>query len=86
MLINKYVYNNKKLYLTNKLFGLLTKIVYQTLTKEIPSLHNLSNYLNSLVDILLALDKPIIWITPNGLTINLSTIKYEKISKKIKTV
>ena len=28
---------------------------------------------------LLVLNKPIIWITPNGLTINLSTVKYDQI-------
>ena len=71
--------NNKTLFLLPKQFGLLTKIIFVTLTKELPSLNSLTNYLNNLVNVLLVLNKPIIWITPNGLTINLSTVKYDQI-------
>lgn len=60
-------------------FGELTKVIYEVLTKELPSLKKLTDYLNSLINILLKLNKPIIWITPNGLKINLSTIKFESV-------
>ena len=60
-------------------FGELTKVIYEVLTKELPSLKKLTDYLNSLINILLKLNKPVIWITPNGLKINLSTIKFESV-------
>ena len=42
-----------------------------------PSLKTLTDYLNNLIKVLLKLNKPIVWITPSGLKISLSSIKYE---------
>ena len=49
------------------------------LTTKLPSLKILSEYLDSLVNILLKLNIPVIWITPSGLKINLSTMKFKKV-------
>ncbi len=47
--------------------------------ENLPSLRILSDYLDKLLTIILKLNKPIVWITPPGLKIYLSNIKYNKI-------
>ena len=78
VVINKeYSLDNKNIYLTPTEFGNFTSIVFNVLTKKMPSLKTLTDYLNSLINILLKLNRPIVWITPAGLKITLSTIKYD---------
>lgn len=72
-----YTIDNKDIYLTPKDYGEFTTLVYNVLTKKLPSLKNLTDYLNSLVNIVIALNKPIVWITPAGLKISLSPIQFE---------
>jgi hypothetical protein len=84
----EYSYDDKKIFLTPSEFGIFTKIIYQVLTQKMPSLKALTDYLNELVKVLLRLDLPIVWITPAGLKINLSTLKFRKVlthSKLIKS-
>lgn len=83
MLDQTYSKTNSKIFLTPSQFGKLTSIIYNVLTKKMPSLNNLTEYLNKLIDVLIALDKPIIWITPSGLRISLSNVLYK--SKLTKT-
>jgi len=75
-------YSGKTLCLTPQQFGQLTKIVYFVLTKELPSLKSLGEYFDKMLDIFIELDLPITWITPPGLKIKYTNIKFE--SKKIK--
>jgi hypothetical protein len=70
---------NKVLYLLPSDVNKLGTIIYETILSKIPSLRLLNEYLDSLLEILSVLDKPIIWITPSGLKISLSNIKYESI-------
>jgi hypothetical protein len=49
-----------------------------------PSLKALTDYLNDLVtEVLLRLNKPVVWITPAGLKISLSTLKKVLTSSKL---
>lgn len=63
-----------------------TSIVYNTIRVKIPSLNDLTKYLNNMIKVLLKLNQPVIWITPAGLKITLSTIKYESIRTKTKLI
>jgi DNA-directed RNA polymerase len=63
-------------------YGTLCKIIYFVLTKELPSLKMLSEYFNNMISIFVKLHLPITWITPAGLKIRYSNIKFE--STKIK--
>lgn len=88
--IKEYVYtipeelmeNNEKLIIGSKEYGKLTSIVYEVLTKELPSLKDLTNYFKNMIKLLNNLDLPITWITPAGLKIRYSQIKFESITTK----
>jgi len=54
-----YTKNNQTIFLKPSEFNKFVLIVYKSLT-QIPSLRNLSKYLNSILRIILKLDKPII--------------------------
>jgi len=69
-------YSGKDLYLNTSEFGNLTKLIYFVLTKELPSLKNLSEYFNSMIDIFVRLNLPITWITPAGLKIRYTNVKF----------
>ena len=56
----------------------LGEIAYNGLLNNLPSLRTLSEYLDLLLTILLKLDLPVIWITPSGLKISLSNLKFNK--------
>lgn len=68
--------------MTSKEFGIFTKIIYNVLTKDIPSLKTLTNYFKNIINILNTLNLPINWQTPAGLNINYQQIKFN--SKAIK--
>jgi DNA-directed RNA polymerase len=78
--------DKESLVLSSSEFGELTKIVFNVLTKEMPSLKNLGNYLESLVTILAEFNLPVIWITPAGMIIKLSTVKMQEIETKINLI
>jgi DNA-directed RNA polymerase len=80
----KYHINNEHLFLNNKEFGRLTSVIYNTLTKKIKSLKLLSDYLDEILKIILKLKLPVIWNTPSGLKVNLSTMQFEEIRTKSK--
>lgn len=82
----QYTFNNETIFLTPKEYGYFTKLIFNVLTKKMPSLNNLTEYLNNLIKILLKLNKPIIWITPSGLKISLSTMKFENVVTKTKLI
>jgi len=69
-------YSGKELLLNTSEFGNLTKLIYFVLTKELPSLKILSEYFNSMIDIFLRLNLPITWITPAGLKIRYTNVKF----------
>jgi len=77
-------YRGEDLYLSPSQFGLLTKIVYFVLTKELPSLRLLSDYFNSMMNILIKLGLTVTWITPSGLKISYTNIKFETTKVKAK--
>jgi DNA-directed RNA polymerase len=62
--------------ITSKEFGIFTKIIYEVLTKDIPSLKTLTNYFKNIINILNTLNLPINWETPAGLNINYQQIKF----------
>jgi len=69
-------YSGKELLLNTSEFGNLTKLIYFVLTKELPSLKILSEYFNSMIDIFVRLNLPITWITPAGLKIRYTNVKF----------
>ena len=71
-------HNNENLYLYPSEVSKLGEIVYNGLIDNLPSLKLLNKYLDELITILLKLNSPIIWITPAGLKISLSNIKFKK--------
>ena len=68
--------------ITSKDFGLLSKLVYNVLTTDIPSLKKLTNYFKKIINILNLINIPITWETPAGLKMRFQQIKFE--SKLIK--
>ena len=76
-----YTKNNKNIFLMPTEFSKLILIIYKNLIK-IPSLTELTKYLNKLMTILLKLDQPIIWNTPVGLKINLSSMEFKAVETK----
>jgi len=68
--------------ITSKEFGIFTKLIYDVLTKDIPSLKTLTNYFKNIINLLNTLNLPINWETPAGLNINYQQIKFN--SKAIK--
>jgi DNA-directed RNA polymerase len=76
--------NKEYLTITSQEFNILSKKVYDSLYEIIPSLKKLIEFLNSLVQVLQNINKPIIWITPSNLKINLSMRKFESVRTKTK--
>ena len=74
--------NGKSFSITSKEFGILTKIIYEVLTKDIPSLKSLTNYFKSIINILNSINLPVNWETPAGFKIKYQQIKFD--SKAIK--
>jgi DNA-directed RNA polymerase len=83
--LNKHIYllpsefskEDKIIHLTLGEVNKLGTIVYKVLNQDIPSLKLLKDYLDGMVNILLKLGLWIYWLTPNGLKVNLSTVKFE---------
>ena len=74
--------HGNEIVLTPSQYGNLSKIIYQVLTIELPSLKMLTDYFNSMIDIFINLNLPISWITPAGLKISYSNIKFKSIRIK----
>lgn len=74
--------NNKSMLLYPSEVNKLGEIVYNGLIDNLPSLKLLNKYLDDLISILLKLNSPIVWITPAGLKISLSNIKFHPIKKE----
>jgi hypothetical protein len=64
-----YTFDNRNMVITSKDFGLLTTIVFEVLTKDIPSLKHLTTYFKDIIKLLNKLNMPITWITPAGIKI-----------------
>ena len=75
---------DKVLCLTASEFGVLSRFIYNSLYDMIPSLKLLTEFLNSLVKLLQKVDKPVIWITPSHLKINLSARNFVSVRTKTK--
>ena len=92
--LKQYVYivpesatnNGQKCYIYSKDFGELIKIIYEVLTKEIPSLKNLTNYFKEIITVLNQLNLPVTWTTPAGLKIRYQQIKFDSIVTKNKII
>jgi DNA-directed RNA polymerase len=76
------VINNDILKLNSSEMGKLSSILYLSVFKRIPSLQVFKKYLDDLINVLLKLDKPVIWTTPTGMTISLSNRKFIKYESK----
>ena len=76
--------NNNTLIFTGKEFGVLASIIHKSLYDMIPTLRILVNYFNSMLGIINKLNSPVVWISPSGMKINLSPIKFEKRKTKAK--
>jgi DNA-directed RNA polymerase len=79
---SKYVKDGSTLLLSGSAIGSLAGLVYNSLFKLSPNLKSLVTYLNGMIKLLYKLNKPIIWITPAGMKINLSSIKYQAVKTK----
>lgn len=67
-----YVKNKEKLYLTSSEMGALSNILHKSVYNIFPTLKFFKNYLDELINVIIKLNKPIIWITPAKLKISLS--------------
>ena len=70
--------------LYNKDITSLAHLIYNAILNNIPSLKLLNKYLEEWVDVMNELDLPIVWITPSGLKIKLSIVKFDKIRSRSK--
>ena len=62
--------------------GIFNKIIYKALYKKIPSIKYLSNYFNGMIYIIKLINQPLTWITPSGMKIYQSNIKFKKVRVK----
>jgi DNA-directed RNA polymerase len=69
--------NGKSFSITSKEFGLFTKLIYDVLTKDVPSLKTLTNYFKEIINTLNSLELPVNWETPAGLDIKYQQIKFK---------
>nr|QWO71472.1 RNA polymerase [Termitomyces sp. T70a] len=69
--------SGKEVNLNGSMYGNLTKIIYFVLTKELPSLKLLTEYFNGMIDICTKLNLPVTWVTPAGLKISYTNMKFE---------
>nr|QWO71463.1 RNA polymerase [Termitomyces sp. T99] len=69
--------SGKEVNLNGSMYGNLTKIIYFVLTKELPSLKLLTDYFNGMIDIFSKLNLPVTWVTPSGLKISYTNMKFE---------
>ena len=81
--------SGKAITLNPSQFGKLCKIIYTVLNKELPSLEKLTDYFNkrllrSEINIFVKLNLPITWITPAGLKISYTNIKFKTTEVKAK--
>lgn len=85
--LKQYVYivpetatiNGQKCYFYSKDFGELTKVIYEVLTKDIPSLKNLTNYFKEIITVLNKLNLPVTGTTPAGVKIKYQQIKFDSL-------
>jgi DNA-directed RNA polymerase len=68
--------NSKSFSITSKELGSITKIIFEVLTKDIPSLKTLTNYFKNIINTLNSLELPVNWETPAGLKIKYQQIKF----------
>nr|QWO71467.1 RNA polymerase [Termitomyces sp. K1Aa] len=73
----KATISGKEVNLNGSMYGNLTKIIYFVLTKELPSLKLLTDYFNGMIDICTKLNLPLTWVTPAGLKISYTNMKFE---------
>src|ERR1700679_3765098 len=66
--------------------SMVRKVIYEVLTKDIPSLKNLTNYFKDVITVLNQLNIPITWTTPAGLKIKYQQIKFESFVTKNKII
>ena len=71
----KYSKDGQPFELSWKEFGELSKLVFNTLQLELPSLKKLNLYLVELISIVTSFNLPVNWITPAGMKVSLSTVK-----------
>lgn len=67
--------NGEKETLNSKEFGNLTKIIYNILTKDLPSLKNLTDYFTNIITVLDQLNLPISWTTTAELKISYQQLR-----------
>jgi DNA-directed RNA polymerase len=76
------VENNELLILSSINMGKLSVILYYSVFNRLPSLQVFKKYLDDLINVLLKLNKPVVWTTPSGMTISLSNRKFKKYESK----
>ncbi len=74
-----YTVNNMDMVISWKDMGQFTKLVYNTIHLELPSLKSLNKYLRELIKIVTHFNLPVSWVTPAGMKMNLSTVKLNKV-------
>lgn len=75
-------FSGKEVVLNASQFGTLTKIIFNVITQELPSLEMLSKYFNTMIDIFISINLPILWETPAGLKIRYTNIKFNSVRLK----
>lgn len=78
----EFVNNGESLTLTSYQMGKFSNILHKAVYIKFPSLKLFKNYIDSLINMIIKLNQPIIWITPAGMKISLSYRKFESISSK----
>ena len=68
----EFCINNESVILNSSEFGELSAFIFNSLYNIAPLLKELVNYFNASIKSLYNIGKPVIWITPAGMTINLS--------------
>lgn len=69
--------SGNSVFLDSSQYGQLWKIIYNVLKKELPSLRMLSDYFDNMIKVFVKLNIPITRVTPSGLKIKYTNIKFK---------
>jgi DNA-directed RNA polymerase len=78
----EYVKDGKAKLITGKNWGVLVNMIYKVLYSMHPVLKDFTDYLKDMSKLLLDLNCPVVWVTPSGMKINTTNIKFKAVKTK----
>nr|YP_010033052.1 DNA-directed RNA polymerase [Tuber calosporum]QOW39569.1 DNA-directed RNA polymerase [Tuber calosporum] len=78
----KFIKDGKSRLIIGKNWGILVNMIYKILYSMHPVLKDFTDYLKNMSKLLLELNCPVVWVSPSGMKINTTNIKFSSIKVK----